>query len=233
MKAVLISIQPKWVEKIARGEKTIEVRKSRPKSETPFKCYIYCTKGKDLLREVDNWHTGTKTHTTNYRIINLDYCTNKIANGKVIGEFVCSEIEPFTEYECLYDGHYVEEKTRVSQKELLDYKGKNDFLYGWHISKLKIYDKPKSLSEFTTICRNAYCQDEWGTPTWFCKDGYGSCAVKDKELSYPYNEECQFFDCPSVGGESCEKEDFAYCLCNGRKPITRPPQSWCYVEAQE
>ena len=28
MKSVLISIQPKWVEKIARGEKTIEVRKT-------------------------------------------------------------------------------------------------------------------------------------------------------------------------------------------------------------
>ena len=42
-KAVLISIRPKWVERIANGEKTIEVRKTRPKLETPFKCYIYCT----------------------------------------------------------------------------------------------------------------------------------------------------------------------------------------------
>lgn len=31
MKSVLISIQPKWVEKIANGEKTIEVRKTAPK----------------------------------------------------------------------------------------------------------------------------------------------------------------------------------------------------------
>ena len=43
MKAVLISIRPKWVEKIVSGEKTLEVRKTRPKLETPFKCYIYCT----------------------------------------------------------------------------------------------------------------------------------------------------------------------------------------------
>lgn len=42
-KAVLISIRPKWVEKIVSGEKTIEVRKTRPKLDTPFKCYIYCT----------------------------------------------------------------------------------------------------------------------------------------------------------------------------------------------
>lgn len=45
MKSVLISIRPKWVEKIASGKKTIEVRKSAPK-EVPFKAYIYCTKDK-------------------------------------------------------------------------------------------------------------------------------------------------------------------------------------------
>ncbi len=42
-KAVMLSVRPKWCEKIASGEKTIEVRKTRPKLETPFKCYIYCT----------------------------------------------------------------------------------------------------------------------------------------------------------------------------------------------
>ena len=42
-KAVLISIQPKWCKLIAEGEKTLEVRKTRPKLKTPFKCYIYCT----------------------------------------------------------------------------------------------------------------------------------------------------------------------------------------------
>ena len=46
-KAVLISIHPKWCEKIISGEKTIEVRKTRPKMNPPFKCYIYeCGNGK-------------------------------------------------------------------------------------------------------------------------------------------------------------------------------------------
>ena len=45
-KAVLISIQPKWCKLIANGKKTIEIRKSRPKLATPFKCYIYCTRPK-------------------------------------------------------------------------------------------------------------------------------------------------------------------------------------------
>lgn len=47
MKSIMISIQPKWCAKIESGAKTIEIRKTRPKIETPFKCYIYCTKGKD------------------------------------------------------------------------------------------------------------------------------------------------------------------------------------------
>ena len=46
-KAVLISIRPEWCEKIINGRKTIEVRKTRPKMNTPFKCYIYeCGNGK-------------------------------------------------------------------------------------------------------------------------------------------------------------------------------------------
>ena len=48
-KAVLISIRPEWCEKIINGQKTIEVRKTRPKMDTPFKCYIYCTKPEEKL----------------------------------------------------------------------------------------------------------------------------------------------------------------------------------------
>ena len=44
MKAVLISIKPTGVEKIAQGKKTFEVRKTKPKIDVPFKCYIYETK---------------------------------------------------------------------------------------------------------------------------------------------------------------------------------------------
>lgn len=48
-KAVLISIQPEWCDLIVRGKKTIEVRKTRPRQETPFKAYIYCTKAPQQL----------------------------------------------------------------------------------------------------------------------------------------------------------------------------------------
>ena len=152
MKSVLISIKPKWVEKIARGEKTIEVRKSMPELERPFKCYIYMSQGdlKDLC-SYSEWIYKNRM--------------------KVIGEFVCDIIELFTEYELLYDGNYVEKETRVPTEELLSYKGKNDFLYGWHISELKIYDKPKELSEFNRPCHieNKDCENciRYGKPyTW-------------------------------------------------------------------
>ena len=46
-KAVLISIRPEWCQKIMAGRKTIEVRRTRPKMNPPFKCYIYkCGNGK-------------------------------------------------------------------------------------------------------------------------------------------------------------------------------------------
>lgn len=48
-KAVLISIRPEWCDLIVRGKKTIEVRKTRPKLETPFTAYIYCTKAPQQL----------------------------------------------------------------------------------------------------------------------------------------------------------------------------------------
>ena len=70
-KAVLISIRPEWCEKIINGRKTIEVRKTRPKMNTPFKCYIYeCGNGKVvgefLCDEISNINFGW--HISNLKI---------------------------------------------------------------------------------------------------------------------------------------------------------------------
>ena len=61
MKSVLISIQPKYCELIVNGKKTIEVRKTRPKLETPFKVYIYQTK-----KPVFVLINGTGKHISEY-----------------------------------------------------------------------------------------------------------------------------------------------------------------------
>ena len=145
MKSVLISIKPKWVEKIANKEKTIEVRKTRPKIKTPFKCYIYCTIGNGIKGD--------------YLIPSNLQC------GKVIGEFVCDKIEEFHEYELSPCKKFYEfEKARLdlfliesclSYNEVCDYRKNLPYyksLYGWHISDLKIYDKPKPIMQFYKPC---------------------------------------------------------------------------------
>lgn len=160
-KAVLISIRPEWCELIANGKKTIEVRKTKPKIETPFKCYIYCTAcksfysigciryGEDELYRIPN---GKIKYGTSVELMGYDddeYGPDNFLNRKVIGEFVCDEIMSGRN---LGEGEFSlpwgEDEDCLSDDEIEAY-GKNaSNLYGWHISDLVIYDEPKELSEF-------------------------------------------------------------------------------------
>ena len=147
MKSVLISIRPKWCEKICHEigkdengksiyEKRIEVRKTAPK-EVPFKAYIYETYDKKYADIGICWRNGK---------------TFEHGCKKVIGEFVCDEVYEYTfsHYEAEYRVTHVEQEAmRLNQPKLIQY-GKGKTLYGWHISDLKIYDVPKELSEFKT-----------------------------------------------------------------------------------
>lgn len=211
MKSVLISINPKWCELIANGKKTIEVRKTRPKIETPFKCYIYETKEKAYE---DIGICGRTKDGTRYNFV------HRI--GKVIGEFVCDKIEdfycasvPYQKENNLGYGRFIDngvykvngwnegivferndmyidtmlnnndlKEMCLSVQELFDYIGIGKYLYAWHISDLKIYDVPKELSEFWTVkCTNK-------------RNSCIGCEVKPN------------------------------CI----KTITRQTQSWCYAE---
>lgn len=129
MRSVLISIRPKWCEKIASGEKTIEVRKTRPKLEPPFRCYIYCT-------------------TDGAKKMPRDYLAEGFERGKVIGEFTCDEIIELPAYSAAPACFAL--FARMAPDEIHRYLGNKDG-FGWHISGLKIYDKPRELSEFTGI----------------------------------------------------------------------------------
>lgn len=190
MKAVLISIQPKWCEFIASGKKTVEVRKTKPKIETPFKCYIYCTSSNVHECLMKNEGGVKLIYACNYKT--AIPCGGHIANGKVIGEFVCDKIIKLN-YSC---GSYrcegldrIENDRIASASQLSLYDMKNYLIckdgYAWHISDLVIYDKPKELSEF-------------------------------------------FHACDKPKGTDC-----SVCLDhreNKCKAITRPPQSYMYVE---
>ena len=206
-KAVMISIQPKWCEKIASGKKTIEVRKTRPKTDVPFKCYIYQTK----LRWV-----YTLLHALGFFAI-----ARRLARGvgKVIGEFVCDEIIEFYEETLahdeldgnpveawmmwnmsdnlcevlhLYEMEDVERCTCLTSAEILSYLHPNMNGYGWHISDLVIYDEPKEILSF----------------------------------SYPCKEDCDTCKYNRLNPWANSIEPVMMC----QRDVTKAPQSWCYVE---
>lgn len=190
MKAVMISIQPKWCAKIASGEKTIEVRKTRPKLETPFKCYIYMTKNGNKPIEVIENDNGVVCLVKDYKMA-----------GKVVGEFVCDKIIGTCGWRLRGNTGFCAKRTEeetmfpnmscLTIDEIIEYaESENREIYGWHISDLKIYDKPRELGEFYTMKKCTSCKDS----------GYESSAcIYDKN-------------------------------CIIATILTRPPQSWCYVE---
>lgn len=218
MNKILISIKPQWCQKIFNGEKTIEVRRTRPKLEPPFEVLVYCTMPKE------RWSVGHQIffNDTLYTLPTGElkigdalelmadwpgkYDANNFLNGKVIGSFICDridEIEPDLEY--YSDGYDIDDdriaETCLTREQLREY-GKGVTLYGWHITEPKLFDKPKELSEFGTVC-NRYENDE-------CDD----CPYLQVYVnSYPCD------DCVDT-----------WCGVDNIKPLTRPPQSWCYVE---
>ncbi len=185
-KAVMLSIRPKWCAKIIIGRKTMELRKSVPKLEVPFKCYIYCTSGHPYI-SVKGGNLDRDTVRTN---------TVGRCNGKVIGEFVCD----YTLQRCEMANADIAEQQSCVRREDIYFKYSEEgkqYIYGWHISNLKIYDAPKDLNEF------------WLPPELYCeKERCGGC---------PYDQVAD------VNGEYS-------CDCEWKRPLTRPPQSWCYVE---
>lgn len=140
--AVLISIKPKWCELIANGKKTIDVRKTRPKCDVPFKCYIYCTNDRKTMLERSNYDKSIYLNGNIYYPHKMD-CS---LNGKVIGEFVCDYIMRH----CNMQNADLAEQQGLIKRELLFKYSNGKELFGWHISDLKIYDKPKELNEFSS-----------------------------------------------------------------------------------
>lgn len=182
MKSVLISIRPEWCEKILTGEKTVEVRKTRPRLKTPFKCYIYCTNSSD-----------GKIHT-------MPGNSHQWINQKIIGEFTCDKMRFYTGKSWLVKED-IENATAgscLTLEQIKEYAGwrkvktftERKDLYMWHISDLHIYPEPVKLKDF------------WGIKP--CKKQHDCCA--------------------------CEKWDKEKMDCDEPLSITRPPQSWCYLE---
>jgi predicted transcriptional regulator len=144
MKKVLMSIHPKWCEKIFNGQKTIEVRRTSPKQlETPFEVVVYQTK---IRFKVRAWQENFQS---------MVFTPNGGAedgNGKVIGSFVCDKV-----YKIVPDGEYYSNGYDIDDDMLsemclgrgyLTGYGLGYTIYGWHITSPKLFDKPRELSEF-------------------------------------------------------------------------------------
>lgn len=173
-KAVLISIRPEWVEKILSGEKTLEVRKTRPNMETPFKVYIYCT-------------AGNLSDKVNGRMV----CN--VSGGKiVVGEFTCDNIATYNydycphpeigmDYDCGDSWWEIADEDLKSacmtEKEFRYYAFGRKEMYGWHISNLEIYDMPKELPQFRKCCGTQDCDK---CQFWENTGEYAGCLTSEE-----------------------------------------------------
>ena len=216
MKSVLVSIHPQWCKKIFNGEKTIEVRKTRPLIDMPFKVYVYCTKQKltkttcmhsylhknepkacKKYGEITTWCSIGDVHVNS----NTPWSFRAYGmHGKVIGSFVCDKV-----YKIVPDGEYYSNgydidddmlsETCLGRGYLTGY-GLGYTLYGWHITEPQLFEKPRDITEFAI---------------------FGKCA-----------DECSEYD-------FCARdiaEDRVACKCFKRTFLKRPPLSWCYVEGE-
>lgn len=206
MKSIMLSIKPKYCELIANGKKTVEVRKTKPKAEPPFKVYIYCTKPSKshqtiygcMVLNSDELYRHPKEGIKYGDSIELmccnseEYSKDNFLNGKVIGEFLCTDIYLIKANNIIQSYFNNRHRTCLTDEELCIYANDKD-TYGWQISNLVIYDTPKELRTFNHPCiHEPYCVD---------------CKYSLNEARFCYDE--------SVG---CDRH------------FRRPPQSWCYVE---
>lgn len=210
MKAILLSIRPEWCDLIVQGKKTIEVRKTRPKLETPFKAYIYCTKAPQQLITI--FKDGEETmdgeiHHGKPVFVKFNKPLPDSIRGNtqmVIGEFICDDIRRIGPEYCIVkeDIETAIAGSCLSIKQVKEYAGWGigmkyadmKDLYSWHISNLKIYNQPKDIMCFHR-------------------------AVEENEL---WCKKC------AIG----KKKDVHCAFCYGLDGLRlrRPPQSWCYVE---
>ena len=202
MKAILMSVRPEWVRKIEHGQKTIEVRKTRPKLEPPFKCYIYMTLARPYCFEFAG--DGMM----------------KAKNGKVIGEFVCDRAERLRYPEDGFADVIDLKMSCLSAEEIIKYSDGTP-LYGWHISELKIYDKPKELGEFSSALslKDIRCKHIEKRYKTYNGKPYIKCTLQ--------NCVCEF---RRLGTQTdCD----GYEMLKEPARLTKAPRAWCDVEELE
>ena len=196
MRDVLISLKPYYYYLIGENIKKVEVRKTYPKAEDWSRgAWFY------MSRDENSFGKIPKEFQEKYRK----------HFGKVGMRFVCPKISHW--WWSSYDGDFNDggeynitddelKATCLNYSEFENY-GDTKILHGLNITDLVVYDEPRELWEFKTICKE-----------------YGS--------DNPNCTECHYY----IDG-MCYEYDESDCGCSGRKPITRPPQSWQFCVATE
>lgn len=153
-------------------------KKAAPKLETPFKCYIYCTRDKHLA------FMQNQTGTNLIACMDVDAAIpvgGAIGNGKVIGELTCDRIYELAPLNHAPDD--VEQQSCLTREEIVNYlKGTG---YGWHISDLVIYDTPHDLGEFERPYECNECDEKWASE---CNTCYEKNKIKRPPQSWCYVE---------------------------------------------
>lgn len=172
--------------KILNCEKTIEIRKTKPNIKLPCKVYIYCTNGY-MLYDIrnENYLKVERKCTLDYTRKSNKYLsgTPPMLNRKVVAEFTLNKIETLwqnnknkTSTATVVDKAIFEKQTCMTWEQYCEYhkckNGKYPNSYAWHIENLKIYDKPKELSEFSVGKAKIDC-------------GYGNYNIYNKILKRP------------------------------------------------
>ena len=145
---ILASIKPYYYYLIAEEKKKIEVRKMALKN-LPQDIAFYMSKDEKSFAKIP------KEFQEKYRK----------HFGKIGMRVVCDEVEEFHEWELSPQGKFADfERERLenfltaaclSEEEVVRYRENLPYfkpLYGWHISDLKIYDKPKPIMQFYKPC---------------------------------------------------------------------------------
>lgn len=240
MKAVMLSIQPKWCELITNGKKTIEVRKTKPKLETPFKCYIYCTKPRmklvDIIRDGEDVY-GEEYHGKTQFIKVAESSTYGTMYGKyqkVIGEFVCYDISK-------YETEFYPPKKQPVYEAITEWTVEDE-VYEAVASNCDTYQTNflKSTCMALEDFREYLGIGEIPFYGWHISN----LVIYDqpKELSEFYRlgkplicdgrncENCNHLKYMQVNSDEWDYDCDCQHQLENRITLKRPPQSWCYVE---
>ena len=183
---ILASIKPYYYYLIAEEKKKIEVRKMALKN-LPQDIAFYMSKDEKSFAKIP------KEFQEKYR----KYF------GKIGMRIVCDEVEEFHEWELSPQGKFADfERERLenfltaaclSEEEVVRYRENLPYfkpLYGWHISDLKIYDKPKPIMQFYKPCpikiKNCPVCELYSTYTGCCMNN-----IDRPPQSYMFVEEVQ------------------------------------------